>query len=62
VIPVERKLSRSSSGVVGCDDWSGCLLRWMGGGGGCCGWLYIIVDETCCCCCWVVIIVGAGFT
>jgi len=60
VIPVERKLSRSSSGVVGC-DWSGCLLRWMGGGGGCCGWLYI-VDETCCCCCWVVIIDGAGFT
>ena len=58
MMPVERKLSRSSSGV-GCDDCSGCLLRWMGGGGGC--WLYI-VDETCCCCCWVVIIVGAGFT
>jgi len=60
VIPVERKLSRSSSGV-GWDCCSGCLLRWMGGGGGgCCGWLYI-VDETCCCC-WVVIIVGVGFT
>jgi len=61
VIPVERKLSRSSSGV-GCDDWSGCLLRWMGGGGGCCGWLYTVDKTCCCCCCWVVIIVGVGFT